>query len=46
MGFNTWNKFHCEINEGMVRDVAKAMVDTGMLAVRLEDFANRSSYEW
>jgi hypothetical protein len=46
MGFNTWNKFHCDINEDMVRDVAKAMVDTGMLTVKLEDFAYRSSEQW
>lgn len=30
MGFNTWNKFHCDIDESMVKEVANAMVDTGM----------------
>lgn len=30
MGFNTWNKFHCAINEQLVRDTADALVSTGL----------------
>ena len=30
MGWNTWNKFGCEINERVLREAADAMVATGM----------------
>ncbi|MEN3747657.1 glycoside hydrolase family 27 protein [Sphingomonas sp. HF-S3] len=30
MGWNSWNKFGCNINEKIVRDVADAMVRSGM----------------
>ena len=30
MGWNSWNKFACNVNEKMLRDVADAMVETGM----------------
>jgi alpha-galactosidase len=30
MGWNSWNKFACSINDGFVRGVAQAMVDSGM----------------
>jgi alpha-galactosidase len=30
MGWNTWNKFRCEINEQLIRASADAMVATGM----------------
>lgn len=30
MGWNSWNKFACEINETKIRDVADAMVSSGM----------------
>lgn len=30
MGWNTWNKFKCGINEQLIRDMADAMVKTGM----------------
>ena len=33
MGWNTWNKFGIHINEALIKDTAKAMVDTGMRAV-------------
>ena len=32
MGWNTWNTFNCNINEKLIRDSAKAMVDSGMKA--------------
>jgi alpha-galactosidase len=32
MGFNTWNKFACDVDEGLIRQTADAMVETGMLA--------------
>jgi alpha-galactosidase len=30
MGWNSWNKFGCNVNEGIVRRVADAMVSSGM----------------
>jgi alpha-galactosidase len=30
MGWNSWNKFACNLNEHIVRDTADAMVDSGM----------------
>jgi alpha-galactosidase len=30
MGWNSWNIYGCDINEQLVRDVAKAMVDRGL----------------
>ncbi len=30
MGWNSWNKFGCEINEQLIRETADAMVSTGM----------------
>src|SRR5665647_668240 len=31
MGFNTWNKFGCEVDETLIRQNADVMVETGML---------------
>lgn len=30
MGWNTWNKFHCDINEQLIRESADAMVTSGL----------------
>ena len=30
MGWNSWNKFHCDINEDMIKGIADAMVTTGL----------------
>ena len=30
MGWNSWNRFHCDVNERVVRDAADAMVASGM----------------
>lgn len=30
MGWNSWNHFQCNVNEAMIRDMADAMVSTGM----------------
>jgi len=30
MGWNSWNKFACDVNEKMLRDIADAMVASGM----------------
>ncbi|CAL5090744.1 unnamed protein product [Urochloa decumbens] len=30
MGWNSWNHFHCKINEEIIREIADAMVDTGL----------------
>jgi alpha-galactosidase len=30
MGFNTWNKFGCNINEQLARDTADAMIEAGL----------------
>jgi alpha-galactosidase len=32
LGWNSWNTFGCNINEQLIRDSAKAMVDSGMKA--------------
>lgn len=42
MGWNSWNKFACEINEELIRGVADAMVDSGLadagyLYINLDD---------
>ena len=34
MGFNTWNRFTCNINETLVRDTADAIVASGLLGER------------
>jgi len=31
MGFNTWNKFGCNVDETLIRGTADALVETGML---------------
>ena len=30
MGWNSWNKFACNVDENMIRQMADAMVSTGM----------------
>jgi alpha-galactosidase len=30
MGWNSWNRFHCEVNEAVVRQAADALVASGM----------------
>lgn len=30
MGWNSWNKFGCDINENIIKEIADAMVTTGM----------------
>lgn len=30
MGFNTWNRFACNIHEDLVKEMAQAMVDSGL----------------
>ena len=32
MGWNSWNKFGCRIDEALIRETADAMVSTGMHA--------------
>jgi alpha-galactosidase len=36
MGWNSWNKFHCNINEELIRETADAMVSSGMKAAGYE----------
>ena len=36
MGWNSWNKFSCNINEKIIREVADAMVSSGMKAAGYE----------
>ena len=31
MGWNSWNKFGCDVNEKMIREMADAMVASGMM---------------
>ncbi|XP_068640210.1 alpha-galactosidase-like [Aristolochia californica] len=33
MGWNSWNRFHCNIDEKLIRETADAMVSTGLAAV-------------
>ncbi|XP_052181290.1 alpha-galactosidase-like [Diospyros lotus] len=33
MGWNSWNHFHCGINENVIRETADAMVKTGLAAL-------------
>lgn len=30
MGWNTWNKYHCDINEDLIKATAKSLVDLGL----------------
>ena len=32
LGWNSWNKFHCDIDEDLIRETADAMVSSGMKA--------------
>jgi len=36
MGWNSWNKFHCDIDEELIRETADAMVSSGMRAAGYE----------
>ena len=36
MGWNSWNKFACDINEDLIKQTADAMVSTGMKAAGYE----------
>ena len=31
-GFNSWNYYHCNIDEAAIQDIAQALVDTGLRA--------------
>jgi len=31
MGWNTWNKFACDINETLIHDSIDALVDSGLV---------------
>ena len=30
MGWNSWNKFHCDVSETLLKEIADAMVSSGM----------------
>jgi len=36
MGWNSWNHFHCNINEKLIRETADAIVSTGLAAAGYE----------
>jgi alpha-galactosidase len=36
MGWNSWNHFHCDLNEDIIRQTADALVSTGLLAAGYE----------
>ncbi|WOG93911.1 hypothetical protein DCAR_0313199 [Daucus carota subsp. sativus] len=36
MGWNSWNHYHCDIDEGMIRNTADAMASTGLAALGYE----------
>lgn len=33
MGFNTWNSFHCNLDDQIMRRVADALVSSGLAAL-------------
>ena len=35
MGWNSWNKFGCDVSEKLIMDMADAMVESGMHGCRL-----------
>ena len=36
MGWNSWNKFGCEVSERLIRETVDVMVSTGMKAAGYE----------
>ncbi len=34
MGWNSWNQFRCDINEDLIREVARAIVSSGLRDAR------------
>ncbi|MCB9256854.1 MAG: glycoside hydrolase family 27 protein [Chitinophagales bacterium] len=36
MGWNSWNHFHCDVNETLIKEIADAMLATGMASVGYE----------
>ena len=32
MGWNSWNKFHCDINETLIKETVDLLVSTGLAA--------------
>ena len=30
MGWNSWNTFRCDVTEDLIKEVAQAMVDSGL----------------
>lgn len=36
MGWNSWNRFGCDVNETLIRETADAMVTTGLAALGYE----------
>ncbi|KMT45663.1 hypothetical protein EL22_28325 [Halostagnicola sp. A56] len=36
MGWNSWNTFYCDINAGLIKETADAMVESGMKEVGYE----------
>ncbi|XP_042964678.1 alpha-galactosidase-like [Carya illinoinensis] len=36
MGWNSWNHFHCQIEEKLIRETADAMVSSGLAAIGYE----------
>ena len=55
MGWNSWNKFGCDVNENLIREMADAMVSSGMREVWVKFlkndelavcFLNRSDLPW
>ena len=40
MGWNSWNKFGCDVSEILIKEIADAMVSTGMKDAGYEDGFN------
>jgi alpha-galactosidase len=46
MGWNSWNKFHTKISDGTVREIADAMVSSGMLAAGYQYINIDDGWQW
>ena len=38
MGWNSWNLFQCDINENLIKEIADAIVETGMKESLIKEY--------
>ena len=46
MGWNSWNAFRCDINEALVKEVARAIVDSGLRDAGYQVSAPKQPRNW